>query len=106
MCGYPGYNTEQSGAKLCPTVSSVLVANIQVTNIGECSVGFKGCFLNAQYNRSNNITFSNKCCFCLLKMGTQQGRRIDSRLCVCGKELPSNQTTVSFLWKNTVTTHL
>ena len=47
MCSYPGYNTEQSGAKFCLTVYSVLVANIQVTNIGECSVGFKGCFLNA-----------------------------------------------------------
>ena len=28
MCGYPGYHTEQSGAQFCPTVYSVLVANI------------------------------------------------------------------------------
>ena len=35
-------NTEQSLVKFCLTVDSALMANIQVTNIGKCSVGFRG----------------------------------------------------------------
>ena len=81
MCGYQQYYTEQSLVKSFPTVYSLLVANIQVTNMGKYSVGFRGCFLDAQYNRTNNIMFSHKCCICLFKMSTRQGRRILSRLC-------------------------
>ena len=60
-------------AKFCPEVYSVLVANIQVTNINKSFVGFRSCFLNAQYNRTYNIMFSSKRCICIFKMlGIQQ----------------------------------
>ena len=59
-CGYRGYYTDQSSVKFCATVYSVLNANIQATNIRKCSYGFRGCFLDPQYNRTNNIMFSKK----------------------------------------------
>ena len=48
--------------KFCPTVYSVSVANIQVTNIGKCSVDFRSWFLAAQSNCIYNIKFSSKGC--------------------------------------------
>ena len=83
LCGYPGQNKKHPGVKFCPIVYSVSVANTQVTNIGKCSIGFRGYFLNAQYNRTNSVMFSNKCCIWFFKMGTRPGRKIVSRLCVC-----------------------
>ena len=68
---------------LLDCTSGVLVANIQVINIDKCSIGFRDCFLDALYNRTNNSMFSNKYCICLFKMGTRSGRRIVSRLCEC-----------------------
>ena len=72
MCDYQRYHREQSGVKFCPTIYSVLVADNQATNTGKCFVGFRGCFLNAQYNRTNNIMLSNKCSICLFKMGSDK----------------------------------
>ena len=64
-------------------VYSLQVSNIQITNIGEYSVGFRGCFLDAQYNRTNNIMCSNKCCICPFKKGTRQFRTILLQNCAC-----------------------
>ena len=73
---------------------SVLVANLQVTNICKCG-WLQRLLFECTIQSTNNVMFNNKYCICLLKMGARQGRRIVSRLC----NLPSNQTTVLFLWK-------